>query len=160
RRAGRALRLEFAKPARSLRPPAPRRPSRFVFMLSRYGRSSLIRSFALVSLMLGGARIARAQCADWGEGFGWPGNGASSDIYSMTVWDDGLGGGPALYAVGGFTHIGSVDANYVARWDGTSWSPVGLGLDNWATAITVHDDGSGPALFVGGYFQNAGGASA
>ncbi len=103
---------------------------------------------------------AFAQCVDWSDGFGAPTVVTNNPVNDMLVWDDGLGGGPALYAVGGFTQAGGVSANDVARWDGTSWQALGLGLSNFAQSLVVHDDGSGPALFVGGQFQFAGGSSA
>jgi hypothetical protein len=72
------------------------------------------------------------------------------------VFDDG--NGPALYASGLFLHSGATSTERIARWDGTSWSPLGAGLNRWsgAQALAVFDDGDGPALFAGGYFHAAG----
>ena len=62
-----------------------------------------------------------------------------------------------LYAGGGFTKIGGVDANGVARWTGTSWEPLGTGM-NWSvSALAVGPDGS---LYAGGIFRTAGGLPA
>ena len=76
---------------------------------------------------------------------------------AMAVFDDGHG--PALYVGGYFTSAGGVPANSLARWDGTSWSAVGSGLEagSLVLALAGFDDGSGPALYVGGYIHSAGG---
>src|SRR4030095_14335340 len=51
-------------------------------------------------------------------------------------------------------------ANRIAKWDGSSWSPLGSGLDSGVSALAVYDDGGGPALYAGGFFQTAGGGPA
>jgi hypothetical protein len=79
-------------------------------------------------------------------------------VRTLTVFDDG--GGPALYAGGIFTTAGSVAANCIANWDGSSWSALGTGLNSDVVALTVFDDGSGPALYAGGAFTIAGGVAA
>lgn len=76
--------------------------------------------------------------------------------------DDGPGPKPAsLYVGGDFTQAGPIAAANIARWDGNSWSPVGIGTTGLARAMLVHDeDGVGPgreALYVGGLFQLSGG---
>src|SRR6185369_16906804 len=76
---------------------------------------------------------ARAQCQTWNPAFGAP--GVENQIRALTVFDDG--GGPALYAGGGFQTAGGVAANNVARWDGTTWSSVGTGTDGRVDALTV-----------------------
>ena len=70
---------------------------------------------------------------------------------AMAVFDDGSGGGPALYAGGG-SIAGGVVVNHVAKWDGSSWSSLGGGMNNAVHALAVFDDGSGggPALYAGG----------
>jgi len=49
--------------------------------------------------------------------------------------------------------------NYVAKWDGSSWSPLGSGVSSTVYALAVFDDGTGDALYVGGAFSTAGGAA-
>jgi hypothetical protein len=71
------------------------------------------------------------------------------------VFDDG--GGPALYAGGHFTKLGCTG---IAKWDGSSWFALGIGLNDDVHSLAVFDDGSGPALYVGGPFTSAGGAEA
>src|SRR6185436_9313205 len=68
-----------------------------------------------------------------------------------------LGGGPALYAAGGFFMIAGVSANMIARWDGRSWTPLGSGMNGPVLALAVYDDGSGAKLYAGGQFDTAGG---
>src|SRR5262245_30350245 len=86
------------------------------------------------------------------------GTGTSDYVAALAMYDDGEG--PALYAAGNFTFAGGRAANRIAKWDGSSWTPLGSGLDGDVRALAVHDDGSGPALFVGGTFTTAGGALA
>jgi hypothetical protein len=76
----------------------------------------------------------------------------------MAVFDDGMGGGPQLYVGGGFTSAGGVNALNIARWNGSTWSAVGDGLNAFVTALTVHDDGlgGGPRLYAGGSFTASG----
>ena len=92
--------------------------------------------------------------------------GTSNIVRALAVFDDDGSGphAPALYAGGGFTSIGGVAANRIARWDGTSWTPLGSGLDGAVRALAVYDpDDTGPlptVLVVGGEFTNAGGTGA
>ena len=62
-----------------------------------------------------------------------------------------------LIAGGFFTMAGGVSANRVARWDGSSWSALGSGLNASVDSLTV--DGSGK-LFAGGGFTTVGGTTA
>jgi hypothetical protein len=79
-------------------------------------------------------------------------------VFALTVFDDGSG--PALYAGGQFTTASGMAANNVAKWNGTSWSAMGTGMDGSVQALTVFDNGSGPALHAGGFFTTAGGVAA
>ena len=54
---------------------------------------------------------------------------------------------------GGFTIVGEVLANYVAKWDGSAWSALGAGVNNPFYALAV----AGSNLYVGGDFTTAGG---
>jgi len=89
--------------------------------------------------------------------------GTSHSVYALTVYDDGLGGGSALYAGGYFTTAGGVTVNRVARWDGSAWSALtgssGTGADDRVESLAVYDGGTGAALFVSGLFTTAGGAT-
>lgn len=102
--------------------------------------------------------VGRWDGASWsglGEGMRW-----GFGIEAMAVYDDGSGGGPALYAGGSFRTVNPQALNRIARWDGQAWSPVGGGFDGAVHALLVHDDGSGPKLYAGGEFTTAGGVPA
>lgn len=98
--------------------------------------------------------------AKW-DGAAWTplGLGLSHSVYAVAMFDDGAGGGPALFAAGQFTMAGGIDAYYIAKWDGAAWSAVGGGLNGAVRALTTFDDGSGhgPSLYAGGQFTMAGG---
>lgn len=85
-------------------------------------------------------------------------NEGGSSVQQLVEFDDGSGS--ALYAVGGFRQANAfTDAEVlalgVARWDGTSWAPVGSGFfPPSVLSIAVFDDGSGPKLHVGGAFTS------
>lgn len=83
-------------------------------------------------------------------------------VLALVVHDDGMGGGPALYAGGDFYWEFSSPVDRVARWDGTTWSTVGGGTNLKVEALASFDDGtgSGPALYAGGRFRQAGGVNA
>jgi len=114
------------------------------------------------SVLFVAAPDARAQCiGSWDGGLGIPGLGGPNGPQVLTVFDDGTG--PALYAGGYFTTAGGDSANYIAKWDGAKWSPLGTGIGGAAPAVyalTVFDDGGGSALYAGGKFTTAGGVSA
>jgi hypothetical protein len=62
-----------------------------------------------------------------------------------------------LVAGGDFTTAGGVPANRVARWNGSSWSAMGSGLNNavWTLAVLPNGD-----LVAGGSFTTTGGVPA
>ena len=94
--------------------------------------------------------IARWNGTSWSDLAGGITSSLEGQMTAIKVFDDGTG--PALYAGGLFDVVGGVGpANNIARWNGTSWSPVSTGLPNlWVRALEVFDDGSGPALFAAG----------
>ncbi len=90
-------------------------------------------------------------------------------LNALKVFDDGTG--PALFAAGGFTAAGgtstfggAIPANRIARWNGSTWSALGSGLNGVVQALQVFDEDSDgplpPALFVAGDFTTAGGFTA
>jgi len=102
--------------------------------------------------------------AKW-DGVTWSvvglGMNPTSTVSALAVFDDGSGGGPALFAGGNFVFAGSGPASGIAKWNGSDWSALGTGLSGGAfgtlvNALTVFDDGSGPALYAGGNFTAAG----
>src|SRR5262245_36356876 len=56
-----------------------------------------------------------------------------------------------LYIGGYFTVAGGVVVNFIAKWNGSSWSALGSGLNGTVSALAV----SGNDLYVGGYFTRA-----
>jgi hypothetical protein len=101
--------------------------------------------------------IGRWNGTAW-QDVGPPGLGASWEVASLLVFDDGTDAG--LYAGGWFTSIGGVPANSLARWDGWTWSAVGTAdaFDAPVLALAAFDDGAdGDAdLYVGGMFRTPG----
>lgn len=79
-------------------------------------------------------------------------------VYALEVFDSG--NGPELYAGGWFTEAGGQAVNYIARWDGESWHPVGKGMNGTVEVLFTWDDGTGPSLYAGGHFTLAGDAKA
>jgi predicted outer membrane repeat protein len=86
------------------------------------------------------------------------GVGTQRQNYCLTVFDDGHGGGPALYAGGRFNEAGGVPANYIARWgwdeapacpgdldgdDDTDMSDLGILLAAWELDDGGDLDGDG-----------------
>lgn len=65
--------------------------------------------------------------------------------------------GPALYVGGQFSTAGGVAAKNIAKWDGSSWSPVGTGAENGGTVYAIAIDETDGFLYVGGSFSNMGG---
>lgn len=112
--------------------------------------------FAVVSL----ARSGFGQCATW-SALSQPNGTSYNYVTALTTWD--RGSGPELYVGGSFSSVGTVAASCVAKWDGTTWSPLGGGVGGSGlpsvSCLEVFDDGSGPALFVGGNFSTAGGTT-
>jgi hypothetical protein len=76
----------------------------------------------------------------WADSFAAPG---MDDLVTALVVD----GSGNLYAGGQFTEAGGVTANYIAKWNGTSWQPLSSGMNNYVDALAV--DGSG-SLYAGG----------
>jgi hypothetical protein len=77
-------------------------------------------------------------------------NGTNNDVLDL------LKQGSKIYAVGTFTQAGGNSANYVAVWDGTSWSNLGSGTDNDVNSI-AYMQGS---IYAAGDFSTAGGNAA
>src|SRR5690606_36647552 len=69
-----------------------------------------------------------------------------------------------VYVIGSFEFAGGASAMNIARWDGTSFNPLGDGLTrrpgeflpSWGSAAVLFDDGAGSSLFVAGHFALAG----
>jgi len=61
-----------------------------------------------------------------------------------------------LYIGGGFAAVGDTVVNCIAKWNGSVWSPLGLGVNGGVYALAV----SGSDLYAGGAFTTAGGSAA
>lgn len=71
--------------------------------------------------------------------------------------------GADIYAGGFFRSVGRVEANYIARWNGTNWSALGSGVkgsNDFSTTVVSAIAVNGSNVYVGGNFTNAGGVSA
>jgi len=96
--------------------------------------------------------IARWDGQEWhslgGPDQGWGINGI---VYALAT-----GGNNRLYAAGSFTEAGNQQATRIASWNGTTWTPLGNGLNNTVYALHSRAD----QLFAGGAFTEAGGQPA
>ncbi len=71
-------------------------------------------------------------------------------VYAMTVYDGKL-------IIGGlFWEAGSIAANKIAAWDGSTWSTLGSGMNGQVRGLAVYDG----QLIAGGSFTTAGGVPA
>lgn len=73
--------------------------------------------------------------------------GSTAEVKAIAV------AGSGLYIGGSFTAAGNAAADHLARYDGTSWSPVGDGIDNEVAALAATPDG---AVVVVGDFSMSG----
>ena len=120
------------------------------------GATSAAGNSVAYSISAGENKIRLSSLLKWstlsmGKYNGWVGLSQSGNckVYSMA-----FDGTENLYLGGNFTQSG---ANNIAKWNGSSWSALGSGLDNTCRKIVM--DGSGN-LYAGGSFTQAGGAAA
>ncbi len=78
-------------------------------------------------------------------------SGLNERVYYGLAYD-----GTNLFAGGLFTTAGGQPANYVARWDGTNWFNLGIGMDERVLSLLL----VGTNLYAAGDFTHAGGVSA
>jgi len=95
--------------------------------------------------------------ANWSALGGFP--GVNDSVLAAVVDDSGN-----LYIGGGFTRVGDVPANRIAKWNGTNWSALGSGVEgsfglHFPTAVNALAV-SGGDLYAGGHFTRAGGSPA
>ena len=97
---------------------------------------------------------------------------AKWDGSSWTALGSGMGDGPSyppsvyalavsggdVYAGGYFTTAGGNAGNYIAKWNGSSWTALGSGIGGSGLPLSVHALAvSGSDLYAGGDFTTAGG---
>src|SRR5580765_4860694 len=87
--------------------------------------------------------------ANWISLGGLPGANASVRAAAVDASGD-------LYIGGTFTGVGGVIANHIAKWNGSSWSALGSGMNSNVLALAV----SGSNVYAGGNFTTAGGSAA
>lgn len=75
----------------------------------------------------------------------------ADDTVRASAWD-----GANLYIAGSFTTVGTIPAQRIAKWNGSTWLPLGSGMD-WTVSALLWD---GTNLYAGGGFTTAGGVSA
>jgi hypothetical protein len=102
--------------------------------------SSAIVSFA-------SATPCRAQCSTWDDRFYI--SGTDFSVSAMCSFDDGTG--PALFASGSISMVGTTTVRGTAKWDGSHWTAAGAGS---VRGFAVFDDGTGPALYGAGSFAH------
>src|SRR5437867_8965131 len=98
------------------------------------------------------AGVAGSSCGALDSGIMWADDagfigGAVSDLAVS---------GSDLYAGGNFTSAGGLPAANIAKWNGSSWSALGSGMNDSVHAVAV----SGDNLYAGGDFSEAGGRDA
>ena len=104
--------------------------------------------------------VPASQFASWDgkqwESIFWSASGGF--ILARAIFDDGTG--PAMYMGGTFTGLNGVPASRIAKWDGTTFAPVGGGMNAAVTGLIVGEDESGSVLIASGTFTEAGGVPA
>ncbi|HEX9092268.1 MAG TPA: hypothetical protein VF831_12305, partial [Anaerolineales bacterium] len=92
--------------------------------------------------------------ARW-DGTSWHalGEGMGKDYSSPLVRALAVDNQGNLYAGGDFNFAGGVAANYIARWDGMTWSALGGGMDGQVTTLVIDPRGN---LYAAGWFTRAG----
>ena len=73
--------------------------------------------------------------------------GAGDTVYAAVV--DGAGN---LYIGGDFTAVGETVANYIAKWNGSDWSPLGSGME----LLCLYAGGLGLRSVCRGLFHHGG----
>ncbi len=132
-----------------------------------YGAQVFALAVSGTNLWVGGHLLTNASGGRRNEIRSWDGNTWSSlgsgiggysswlSYYDSTVYALAASGAD-LYVGGDFYKAGSVTASNVARWNGSAWSNLGLGVNGTVRALAT----SGTDLYAGGEFRTAGGIPA
>ncbi len=103
------------------------------------------------------SRLAALDAAtgNWTEFAG----GANGPVHCLLLVPNASGGNDLIVG-GNFTTVGGVPAASIARWDGSSWSVYGSGINGNVNAIALLPNASGGAdLIAAGGFTTAGSVS-
>ena len=120
------------------------------------------RHLLLTLMVCACTKVSHAQSCEphWSDQF----SAADMDfvVQALATFDDGQGGGPAVYAGGHFSTGGDVVLNHIGKLEGNVWAPLGTGTNGAVHALMVLDEGSdeGQMLIAGGFFATAGGIQA
>ncbi|TAL29479.1 MAG: hypothetical protein EPN93_21525 [Spirochaetes bacterium] len=100
-----------------------------------------------------------ASCIAKWDGSSWSalGSGISNASGPANVFALAVDGSGNLYAGGSFPTAGGTTANHIAKWNGSTWSALGSGMDDEVYALAADSSGN---LYAGGYFISAGGTAA
>jgi hypothetical protein len=123
-------------------------------------RTVSVGVWALVAgLKVVGSAGAQTCDPDWSA----LGSGVGSVAFAVLAMDLDGDGVEEVYVGGQFTTAGGMPASRIARWNGSSWSALGSGVNNSVWALAAFDeDGDGPGrpvLIAGGSFKLAGGVT-
>jgi len=102
--------------------------------------------------------MAVSRIAKW-NGTTWTnlGAGMNKGDSASAVWALALDSVGNLYAGGDFTNAGVGAATNIAKWNGTTWTNLGAGMNEKIYALALDQGGN---LYAGGDFTNAGGVAA
>src|SRR6266498_4647364 len=116
-------------------------------------RKSIIARSILILVLLGSMLSTIPVKSTLAAGNNWTALGAGLNSYVMDMAVSSIGD---LYAVGSFINAdGYAAADFIAKWNGTSWSPLGtVPLNGSVLAIAISDTDE---IYIGGGFTNAGG---
>ncbi len=123
-----------------------------VFSFAAFDAGTGPRLYAAGSFQTAGGNFAEGLAAWNGSTWLSAGNGnVGGELFALHTHDLGDGNGPSLYIGGFFNTIGSVGASHIARFDGTNFFPLGLGVNNTVWTISNFES----SLIVGGDFTAA-----
>jgi len=106
-------------------------------------KTSLILVLLLCAFILN-FKILNAQNEEWDAQF-ITANAPNDTVFAIAS------DGSNIYIGGKFTAVAGNSANYIAKWDGTTWSTLGTGMNGVVRALT-YDSGN---LYAGGDFTTA-----
>ena len=100
--------------------------------------------------------VTANRVAKW-DGTAWSalGAGAANGLNGGYIYALAVAGNGDVYVGGGFTQAGGVAADNVAKWNGTTWSPLGAGTGAFGVVFVLTVAGNGH-VYAGGNFRPAG----